>query len=129
MNTQIELQFDPREKFPEINCRRVEVSQVLLNLLNNAYDAALDSKDGVPWVRIEVLDRATSVDIAVSNSGDLISEDIRKKIFEPFFTTKSAGKGTGLGLSIASRIMTAHQGNLRTDLASGNTRFVMSFPK
>ena len=109
------------------NCRAVEISQVLLNLIGNAVDAVEDAQD--KWLKIAVLDLGPFIEIAVTDSGRGISEAARKKLFQPFFTTKEIGKGTGLGLSISQGIMVAHKGEIRFDLNSPHTRFVVRLLK
>lgn len=110
----------------QIECRAVQVSQILLNLTNNAYDAisALPEK----WIRFEVKQLPSATQIWVTDSGSGVPESVRSKIFQPFFTTKEIGKGTGLGLSISKGIMEAHGGSLSLDEACKNTRFILSFP-
>ncbi len=106
--------------------RLVELSQVLLNLLNNAYDAI--SGDSEAWVKISVEVNGPHLDVFVENSGAKIPAEVRQKIFEPFFTTKAPGKGTGLGLSISSSIMRAHGGDLSLDETRPHTCFRLRFP-
>ncbi len=108
-------------------CRPVQVSQVLLNLMNNAYDAVkgLDER----WVRVSVEDKGDTVEFAVTDSGKGIPLEIREKIFQSFFTTKRAGEGTGLGLNIALKIIQEHKGSISVDATSPNTRFVVTLPK
>lgn len=109
------------------DCQKTQVSQMLLNLLNNSFDA-LDGKQE-RWVRIEVLDRGDEVAFVVTDSGKGIPAEIREKIMNPFFTTKKVGKGAGLGLSVANGILQSHGGSLRVDETSANTCFVATFPK
>jgi C4-dicarboxylate-specific signal transduction histidine kinase len=111
----------------EIECRPSQISQVLLNLLNNAYDAALGQAER--WVTLEARDTGSSFEITVMDSGPGIPKEVARKIMDPFFTTKPPGKGTGLGLSISSNIMTDHGGSLSLDTKSPHTRFVMVLPK
>ncbi len=108
-------------------CRPTQISQVLLNLLNNAFDAVCDQV--LRWVRVEVLDRGRTVELAVTDSGGGIPPETLEKIFQPFFSTKEVGKGTGLGLSISLGIVKEHGGSLHVDEASANTRFVITLPK
>lgn len=110
----------------KLSCRAVQISQVLLNLLNNAHDAvsALDEK----WVIVDVATAGDRLEISVTDSGKGIPIDLHGKVFQPFFTTKPDGRGTGLGLSISRSIVESHQGELRIDTRSPNTRFVVSFP-
>ena len=111
----------------EAECRSSQISQVLLNLLSNAYDAVIDQPER--WIKVDVFDRNTLVEIAVTDSGPGIPAPIAEKIMSPFFTTKPSGKGTGLGLSISSNIMTDHGGSLTLDYSSPHTRFVVVLPK
>jgi two-component system sensor histidine kinase HydH len=110
-----------------LRCRSGEVAQVLLNLLQNALDAAEESEGR--WVRVEVRATGEDVQIVVVDSGPGVPSTVREKIFQPFFTTKDVGRGTGLGLSISTRIMKAHGGSLELDTGGGATRFRLKFPK
>jgi len=107
-------------------CRPVQIAQVLLNLLSNAFDAVREA--GAGWVALDVAVQGEMVELSVTDSGKGISEDMAKKIFQPFFTTKAAGQGTGLGLGIASSIVEAHGGTLKVDHNCDNTRFVVQVP-
>jgi PAS domain S-box-containing protein len=111
----------------EAVCQETQLSQVFVNLINNAKDAVLGLDE--KWIKVEVLDRGQSVEVAVTDSGKGIPPEIREKIMVPFFTTKPMGKGTGLGLSISASILEAHGGSLRIDGESPNTRFVATIPK
>ena len=110
-----------------LECRTVQVGQVLLNLLSNAFDAvqALPER----WVKVQVRELTDAVEIAVVDSGKGIPPGIRDRIMEPFFTTKEVGKGTGLGLSIVRGIVENHRGRIRVDTQSPNTRFVVTLPR
>ena len=110
-----------------IDCRPVEISQVMLNLLNNAFDAVEGQADA--WINVSCTQELTPhVLIKISNSGPLMKKDVIEKIFNPFFTTKLPGKGTGLGLSIAGTIIRNHQGEIYLDGKSPNTTFVIRLP-
>lgn len=109
-----------------LECRGVQIEQVMLNLLNNAYDAvlALPAK----WVRIDYTILSDRLLISVTDSGQGIPSHIVDKLMQPFFTTKEVGQGTGLGLSISRGIIESHQGTLRYDSSCPNTRFVIEMP-
>lgn len=107
-------------------CRSVQISQVLLNLLTNAFFAASKSPDAK--ITIEASRNGDFIEIAVQDSGSGIESKIRERIFEPFFTTKPVGIGTGLGLPIASSIVREHGGELLLDSTSVLTRFVIRMP-
>lgn len=113
---------------PIIECSVVQVSQAVLNLLNNAFDAVCDSPE--KWIRIEINGlEDNNIEIAVSDSGPGVPRNVRDKILEPFFTTKEIGRGTGLGLGITKSIIDNHGGQLYLDEQSLETRFVIILPK
>ena len=111
----------------QINCKSVQISQVLLNLINNSIDAIAELPER--WIRIEVKELAEKVEIQVIDCGNGIPAAVLEKLFNPFFTTKSKGQGTGLGLSISRGIVEAHQGTVTYDESSGHTSFVITLPK
>lgn len=111
----------------EITCRPTEITQVLLNLLNNSYDAISNLEE--KWVSIEVLNFTDEIQIHVTDSGPGLPPEIQNKIMQPFFTTKELGKGTGLGLSISKGIIESHNGTLSIDSNSKNTKFIITLPK
>lgn len=111
----------------EIECRPTDISQILLNLLNNAFDAVQNQNS--KWIKIEFSTEASEmVCIAVIDSGAGVPVSIRDKIMQPFFTTKSVGKGTGLGLSISKGLAEAHNGELVLDATSIQTKFQIKLP-
>jgi len=108
-------------------CRPVEISQVLLNLINNSYQAAISLPH--PWIKIECEDQEDFYQIRVMDCGPGISPAIKAKLFQPFFTTKDIGVGTGLGLSISRGIIEEHQGHLSYVDGAANTTFEIRLPK
>jgi signal transduction histidine kinase/integral membrane sensor domain MASE1 len=123
-NQQIELRIGTVPNV-ELVCREVQVVQVLLNLLNNAFDAVM-ATDVDRWIAFNVQVLPTHIEFSVADSGLGIPENVVEHIMTPFFTTKPVGHGTGLGLSISSGIAEEHAGSLRYDPESQNTRFVFS---
>lgn len=123
----IKLEIHNKAENLQLECRSVQIGQVLLNLLNNAFDAALDSPE--KWVRIEISETSTDCIVRVIDSGPGVPPEIRDKITQPFFSTKCAGKGTGLGLSISFSIVKDHHGTLTLDTKSKSTCFLLSLPK
>jgi len=105
-----------------------EIGRVLVNLLNNAFDAVRDSDK--PAVTVSTRRAGRMVEIVVSDNGPGVPDEIRAKIFEPFFTTKPTGEGTGLGLSLSHDIVTqGHDGTMRVDKSpSGGAAFVVAVP-
>jgi len=110
-----------------LECRQVQVSQVLLNLLSNAFDAVENQPER--WVKLECVDGKDHIDIRVTDNGPGIDKEVQDKIFQPFFTTKPLGKGTGLGLSIARGIVDSHGGSLQLELNGTSTCFMIRLPK
>jgi two-component system, NtrC family, sensor kinase len=106
---------------------RVQMGQVVINLVNNAVDAVSGSES--PWIKIRVISDSSSVNIQIQDSGDGISEEVKDSLFIPFFTTKQVGKGTGLGLSISSKIIENHGGSLTLDTIQQYTTFIITLPR
>ncbi|MFM6929611.1 MAG: ATP-binding protein [Bdellovibrio sp.] len=109
-----------------VRCRAHQISQVLLNLLNNSFDAVQSSQEKRVTVEAHKVD--DGVEVSVTDSGPGISFENREKIMQPFYTTKEVGKGVGLGLSISHGIMQAHGGKIYLDPESPQTRFVFWIP-
>lgn len=111
----------------KIECRVAQIGQVLLNLLNNAFDAVQgwDSK----WVRVHFMERNGDIVLHVINSGPAIPPAQHDKIFQPFFSTKGVGKGVGLGLSISKGIVEAHGGSLTLAADMPFVTFEIVLPK
>jgi signal transduction histidine kinase len=121
-----DFRYTPISSDFNFDCRRVQIEQVLINLLNNAADATADQK--APWVELKIEKSSTSLKILIIDSGMGIPEEVRNKIMTPFFTTKAPGKGTGLGLSISSNIIKQHSGKFYVDANHPNTCFVIELP-
>lgn len=107
-------------------CRPIQISQVLLNMLQNSFQAISELEER--WIHVD----ATVVDgfarISIEDSGPGIPEEIQRKLMQPFFTTKPPGKGTGLGLSLARQVAKEHQGDFYYDSTGEHTKFVLCLP-
>jgi len=114
------------QKVSSIICDEVEIEQVLVNLLSNAIDAAVNSPE--KWVKVALFQESNQVVLRVMDSGSGVATDIRDKIFEPFFTTKKIGQGTGLGLSIVKGILDEHNATVTVRSEFPNTCFEIRFP-
>lgn len=125
-NHKVILEVKLQDESIMLNCRGVQISQVLLNLLNNAFDAVEGLEER--WIKLEAFRENERVIIHVTDSGKGIPEEEWEKIFQPFYTTKPVGKGTGLGLSLSRKIAQDHKGSLTLDTNSPNTRFVIELP-
>lgn len=122
----IQLKIETVPKDAWIACKPVQISQVILNLLSNAFDAIENLEER--WVEIKV-DTTNGVVISVTDSGKGIPVEIAEKLMQPFFTTKEVGRGTGLGLSISKGIIDAHGGKFVLNRSCPNTRFEIHFNK
>ncbi len=123
---EIEFALELHDENFQLHCNSTQVSQVILNLINNARYAikALPEK----WIRIKSSVTDQGLEILVTDSGKGIPETAQKKLFQPFFTTKSVNEGTGLGLSISKAIMQKHEGTLDYVPDAPHTTFRMTIP-
>jgi|GEM_PF-1988431 len=82
-----------------------EFKQVILNLLNNAKDAIIESKQKSGTIAITINKKDDTITTSIEDSGGGIDLEVINRIFEPYFTTKEEGKGVGLGLYISKMII------------------------
>lgn len=87
-----------------------ELSQVLLNIINNARDVLLERKVSRPRIGITVFSENGRAVVKVRDNGGGIAEDILPRIFDPYFSTKEQGKGSGIGLYMSKSIIEQHMG-------------------
>lgn len=113
-----------------LQCRANEVSQVLINFLNNAHDAVRDQADlERRWVRLVVSVTGGRVLFRVEDGGPGISDENCRKLFQASFTTKSLDHGTGFGLPISQKIAERNQGRIFLDSSCPDTAFVLELPQ
>lgn len=122
----VKVTFSPYSEAILVKAKAVQISQVFLNFLNNAYDATEHSME--PFIRISVDNIDDHIVIKFANNGPKIPEEIREKIMQPFFTTKEIGKGTGLGLSIFVGIVENHSGKIVVESDDSLTCFSVVLP-
>jgi nitrogen fixation/metabolism regulation signal transduction histidine kinase len=119
---------------PSIRADREQLTQVLVNLVQNAVFAAAQRASKAPSkgpaaVHVSARrDGAARVVISVEDNGAGIDPSVKDQLFEPYVTTKKGQGGTGLGLAIAWRIVHEHDGTLVCDSSSDGTRFDVSLP-
>ena len=121
----IELRVSVAEDI-SIECRPTEIEQILVNLINNSYDAIENLKE--KWIEVSVYREAANAVISVIDSGSGIEPIVVDKMMQPFYTTKEVGRGTGLGLSISKGIAEAHHGTLVYKTKAAHTQFLLSLP-
>lgn len=122
----VRLTVEPIPRDLTIECRAIEIQQILVNLINNAVDAIekLEEK----WINLEFHRHGDTAQISLTDSGFGIPKSVQEKMFEPYFSTKEPGRGTGLGLSISRRLVEQHHGQLYIDNDYPNTKFVIVLP-
>lgn len=125
-NVNFKINYNEISENTLVQCQRLQISQVLINLVNNAFDAINETAN--KWISIDVKKTNQKIQISVTDSGLGIPKTLANKIFEPMYTTKDVGKGTGLGLSISMDIILKHSGAFFIDEESKNTRFVIELP-
>ena len=103
------LRWEPTEAMKVI-VDHVQIQQVLVNLLNNAYEAAADMPSERRLVTIEAAPAGDVIQLCVADSGHGVADEHRDRVFDAFFTTKSSG--VGIGLAISRSIVEDHGGRL-----------------
>jgi len=124
-NLGISLKMDIPENLM-MSGKRVQISQILLNLLNNAIDEiqSIDER----WIKISANKKDNFTEIRVQDSGHGVSPELESKVMQPFFTTKELGKGMGLGLSVSFAIAKHHGGELLLDRGVSPSCFLLRIP-
>lgn len=118
-NAEFKTDFD--SELPKINVIPQDIGRVLLNLINNAFQACTEPSRSAtaevekPFVQVSTRKSDNGIEISVSDNGPGIPDSIKDKIFQPFFTTKPTGQGTGLGLSLSYDIVKAHGGSIKIE--------------
>ena len=106
----LEVEMDSNDLHVEID--RVQVQQVLFNLLRNGIEAMQDQARRELLVATNLVPGGM-VQISVADTGSGLPDEVRQRLFEPFVTTKA--NGMGVGLSVCRAIVEAHRGRLWTD--------------
>lgn len=107
-------------------CQRAQLTQLLSNLLLNAYDACAQRPH--PQIRVILTTDKHDIKVSVLDSGPGIPKEIENQIMQPFFTTKDIGQGTGLGLSVALGIARSNRGDLYLDRTVSPSCFTLKIP-
>jgi signal transduction histidine kinase len=123
---EVDVAIDVTDGLPDVMGDRVQIQQVLVNLLLNAFDALAATPTGQRRVVIAATAAPPGrVEISVTDCGAGVPEHLRPQLFEPFVTTKP--DGLGIGLAIAQTIVTAHSGRLEhREGADGGAVFAFS---
>lgn len=128
----VEMVFKLDETIGEVPLIAEDFSRVILNLVNNAFDAMrekINSESKIqnskfsPKLTVRTHQTEGTVTIEIEDNGPGIPDDIKDKILQPFFTTKKGTQGTGLGLSITHDIIKTHGGSMDIQSQPGKTTF------
>ena len=118
--------FDFSSGTKDVLVDRVQIQQILINLMRNAMEAMRESEHRDLTVRT-LPDGPDKVVVEVADTGPGISDEIAARLFQPFVTSKASGMG--IGLSISKRIVEAHRGEISARRnENGGTTFRFSLP-
>ena len=122
--TKIEFDFD--KNVPFIFIDKIQVQQVILNLIQNAIEAmsGVRAKDKRIYIQTKTAPNET-IEVTLSDTGPGFSKDLESNVFMPFFTTKAHGRG--MGLAICRSIIEAHGGQFSINTKSTNTNSWIRF--
>jgi PAS domain S-box-containing protein len=122
------LKHEFNDHLPAVNGDRVQLQQVILNLIHNGSDAMVAVTDRARQLLIRTEMDGNQVTLSVQDSGIGFSPEVSERIFEPFFTTKQ--EGMGIGLSVSRSIVQAHHGRLWAVRNDGpGATFAFSIPQ
>jgi two-component system nitrogen regulation sensor histidine kinase NtrY len=123
----ITVQCDLEPDLPTVLADPEAIRRALANLIDNAAEAMQGSLLRVLGIHTSLSEDGGSIEVAVSDTGHGLTDEIRERLFLPFYSTKH--RGSGLGLSIAAKIVQEHGGSLRAESNSPKgARFLMRLP-
>ena len=123
----VSLQFALAADLPQVAGDRVQLQQVILNLLLNAIQAMSQTSENIRKLLIESIADERAALVKIHDSGPGLTPETREKLFSPFYTTKP--EGMGMGLSICRSIVTAHGGSITANSLQGaGTTFEFTIP-
>ncbi len=127
---QVELRSELSAEPVTVRADRMQLQQVLVNLLTNAVQAVAQNPPERPRrITVRTAAQADRAFFEVEDTGPGVPEELASQIFTPFFTTKEPGQGTGLGLAISYSIIERHGGTLRVERApGGGAHFIAQLP-
>lgn len=121
-----EIKTKLAQGLPMVECNPIEIQQVLLNLVLNAFQAMSTTVPRKLTITTR-LNQAGLIEIAVRDCGTGLSESARQNLFQQFFTTKS--DGLGMGLAIARSIIDSHNGTIAAEnVSTGGAEFRITLP-
>jgi signal transduction histidine kinase len=122
----IVLQLELAEGLPVVTGDRIQLQQVMLNLLHNARDAMIEVRDRARQLLIKTEEeKGDRVRVTVRDAGVGVDQASMDRLFDPFYTTKA--DGMGIGLSVSRSIVERHQGRLWAERNEGAPGATFSF--
>lgn len=122
----VEWSLDLDRANPEVYADRVQIEQVLLNLVRNAVEAMQEAAGRPRKLTLRSRQDEEFVIVSVEDTGPGVPADVLKRLFDPYFTTKPSG--IGLGLSISRSIVEDHGGRITAQTSDAGTTFVFQLP-
>lgn len=118
------------QNMPPLICYKNQIGQVLINMIENAYQSIEEKNDTDKKIIISAYKKGKNAHIEIEDTGMGIDKNKINKIFTAFFTTKARGIGTGLGLSVAYEIINnKHNGEILVESKKGKgTKFIIKIP-
>lgn len=121
----IRVRLELDANLPPVRIDKVQIQQVVLNLVRNAMEAMAEVEERLLTIRTAQIEDAALV--AIEDTGPGLADEVREKLFQPFVTTKE--KGMGIGLSVCRAIVDAHGGTIEAARnGSGGTTFTFTVP-
>ena len=124
----VALRIELKSDLPYIECREIQIGQIITNLLNNAFDAVVGEKENPRWITVSAYCIKDQLHVDVSDSGPGVEDHCKPHLMEPFFTTKELGQGMGIGLSLSRAIAQDHGGSLTLCGDTSHTCFRLLLP-
>lgn len=125
----LDIQLDPQ--LPSVSANPSDWVQVWVNIVKNAVEALRSAGTRPPLISIRTQAADDRIQVAITDNGPGIPEELREKIFQPNVTTKVEGLsfGLGLGLSIVQKIVQTYRGTVAVESRPGATTFIIELPQ
>ncbi len=123
----IRVRTELAQDLPSVMADPEAIKRAVANLVDNAAEAMEDAMLKEITISTSLVVSRDAVELAVSDTGQGVSRDLKERLFLPYFSTKQ--RGTGLGLAIVSRIVEDHRGSIRVEENKPvGSRFVIELP-
>ncbi len=121
-NSKTKIDFDFDKNIPFIFIDKIQIQQVMLNLIQNAIEAMQENHIKEKRVRIQAKSSGDTIIVTLTDTGPGFSKEIINKVFMPFFTTKAHGRG--MGLAICRSIIEAHGGQFTINTNANSSSWI-----